>query len=148
MGGKLGLIVITILAVGFAGYLLTGKAATPTPSTQSSRNETSETVSVNNGRYVSYSKEAFEGRTDKRRVLYFHANWCPVCRPLDREFMTMIDKIPPDLIVFKTDYDTEASLKQKYAITYQHTFVQVDADGNEVTKWSGGNIDDLLVNIK
>ena len=31
----------------------------------------------------------------------------------------------------------EMELKQKYGITTQHTFVQVDADGNEVAKWTG-----------
>ena len=39
-------------------------------------------------------------------------------------------------------------LAQKYSITYQHTFVQIDAEGKEITKWNGGKIDELLTNIK
>ena len=37
---------------------------------------------------------------------------------------------------------------EKYGITYQHTFVQIDAEGKEITKWNGGKIDELLTNIK
>ncbi len=39
----------------------------------------------------------------------------------------------------KTDYDTERELKKKYGVTYQHTFVQVDAQGNQIKKWGGSN---------
>jgi hypothetical protein len=35
------------------------------------------------------------------------------------------------------NYDNSTALKQKYAVTYQHTFVQVDKDGNLIKKWSG-----------
>ena len=42
----------------------------------------------------------------------------------------------------------EKDLAKKYAITYQHTFVQIDGLGKEVTKWNGGKTDDLLTNIK
>ena len=34
-------------------------------------------------RYQDYSPDAFNEVSDKKRVLYFHADWCPVCRPLD-----------------------------------------------------------------
>lgn len=108
----------------------------------------------NDSRYVEYSKKAFDNAGDKRRVLYFYANWCPICRPADLSFKENANKIPEDVVVVRVNYndsDTdreEKDLAQKYGITYQHTFVQIDAQGNKITAWNGGQIDELLANIK
>ena len=42
----------------------------------------------------------------------------------------------------------EKELAKKYGITYQHTYVQIDSAGKELTKWNGGGAAELLVNIK
>ena len=105
-------------------------------------------------RYVEYSKAALDQAAAGRRVLYFYANWCPVCRPADANFKENASKIPGDVTVVRVNYndtDTdqeEKDLAKKYGITYQHTFVQVDGQGKQVTKWNGGQIDELLANIK
>lgn len=105
-------------------------------------------------RYVEYSKATFDGAANKRRVLYFYANWCPICRPIDINFKENVSKIPEDVVVIRVNYndsDTdqeEKDLAKKYGITYQHTFVQIDSQGKEVAKWNGGQIDELLANIK
>jgi len=105
-------------------------------------------------RYVEYSKDILENSKDKRRVLYFYANWCPTCRPADANFQENEKQIPEDVVLIRVSYnDTETdveekALAEKYDITYQHTFIQIDADGNEVTKWNGGQIEELLTNIK
>jgi len=112
------------------------------------KTESSAMVNKESKRYLPYTKDAYNLAVDKKRVLYFHAKWCPVCGPIDKELAQNKDEIPADVVVFKTDYDTQESLKTKYGITYQHTFVQVDAQGNEVTTWSGGGLDELIKNIK
>ena len=105
-------------------------------------------------RYIEYSKTALDHAANNRRVLYFYASWCPICRPADADFKTNSSKIPEDVIVLRVNYndtDTdqeEKDLAKKYEITYQHTFVQIDAQGKEITKWNGGQIDELLANIK
>lgn len=105
-------------------------------------------------RYVEYSKTALDNARDKRRVLYFYANWCPICRPADANFKENANKIPEDVVVIRVNYndtDTdqeEKDLAQKYGITYQHTFVQIDSSSDRITAWNGGQIDDLLNNIK
>jgi len=99
-------------------------------------------------RYVVYSKSAFDAASGKKRVLFFHAPWCPTCRPADAAFQKDAALIPEGVVLFKTDYDTSTDLKNKYSITYQHTFVQVDSNGNEVSKWNGGGITELTANIK
>lgn len=98
------------------------------------------------GRYVEYSKETFDKSANKKRVYFFHAKWCPTCKIANEEFIQNMDKIPNDVSLLKTDYDTEKELKTQYGITYQHTFVFVDSEGKEIRKWNGGGITELISN--
>ena len=70
-------------------------------------------------------------------VLFFRASWCPICRALDADIKANLSKIPESLAILDVNYDNSTALKQKYGVTYQHTFVQVDKDGNLIKKWSG-----------
>ena len=105
-------------------------------------------------RYVEYSKAALEKAATNRRVLFFYASWCPTCRPADANFKENISKIPEDVTLIRVNYNDpetdqeEKDLAEKYGITYQHTYVQIDGAGKEVTKWNGGQINELLSNIK
>jgi ABC-type uncharacterized transport system YnjBCD substrate-binding protein len=57
--------------------------------------------------------------------------------------------IPEGVYILDVDYDNSAELKQKYGVTMQHTLVQVDAKGNMITKWSGGDtLDSVVKNLK
>ena len=67
---------------------------------------------------------------------------------INEEFNANLDRIPEDVIVLKTDYDSQKELKKKYGITYQHTFVLVDDEGNEIKTWNGGGIEELISNTK
>jgi thioredoxin 1 len=101
------------------------------------------------GAYVEYSPAALATATQNgKAVLFFHAKWCPFCKSANAAFSSRESEIPSGVTVLKTDYDTEKDLKTKYGVTYQHTFVQVDAQGNMVTKWNGGDIDSLKANLK
>lgn len=106
------------------------------------------------GSYQEFSQGSFERSSNLKRVLYFYANWCPVCKPADAEFKSNMSKLPKGLILFRINYNdsdtdqTEKDFAKKYGITYQHTFVQIDKDGQEITKWNGGAIDKLLSSIK
>lgn len=91
--------------------------------------------------YIVYSPEAYEAASSKKRVLFFHAAWCPTCKIANEAFMQNAASLPEDVVVFKVDYDTEMELKKKYGITYQHTFVLVDDEGEAVTKWNGGGVE-------
>lgn len=102
------------------------------------------------GTYKDYSTSSLAEATknDGKAVLFFWAAWCPYCKTANAEFLANLDKIPSNVTVLKTNYDTERELKIKYGITYQHTFVQVDAQGNQIAKWNGGGIQELLNNLK
>lgn len=99
------------------------------------------------GEYKEYDEKIFIADSDMKRVYFFYADWCSTCRPLDVEISKRKEEIPEGVVIYKTDYDTETTLKQKYGITYQHTFVQVDENGEEVVKWTGGDMDELLTKI-
>lgn len=83
------------------------------------------------GVYTDYD-ESLLGATDNT-VLFFHAAWCPSCRAADSAISA--ETIPSNLTIFKTDFDSETELRKKYGVVTQHTFVQIDADGNEINKW-------------
>lgn len=89
------------------------------------------------GSYEEYAPEKLARAEDGDVVLFFHANWCPTCRSADKDISENAESIPPELTILKTNYDTEGALKQKYGVRYQHTFVQVDKDGNMIRMWSG-----------
>ncbi len=109
---------------------------------------------TSDSRYVEYSKAALEKAASNRRVLFFYASWCPTCRPADASFKENTSKIPEDVTLIRVNYNDpetdqeEKELAKKYGITYQHTYVQIDGAGKEISKWNGGKIDELLSNIK
>jgi thiol-disulfide isomerase/thioredoxin len=102
------------------------------------------------GSYKDYSPEtvANEQKAGNKVVLFFHAPWCPFCKAADAAFKEKVGQIPSGVTVLKTDYDSNTDLKKKYGVTYQHTFVQIDTNGNMVTKWNGGDIDNLKKYLK
>ena len=87
------------------------------------------------GSYEEYSPEKLALAENGKVVLYFHADWCPICRGLESEILANPAGVPNDVHILRVNYDTSKDLKQKYGVTYQHTFVQVDANGNLLAKW-------------
>ena len=150
MDKKIFLVLMLVGVVGVGGYMILSKPKLTEPSTE----KVEIITQVENSRYIEYSKTAFDKVITKRRVLFFYASWCPTCRPADASFRENIGKIPENLTIIRINYndpDTdqeEKDLARKYGITYQHTYVQIDADGKEITKWNGGQFDELLSKIK
>lgn len=116
--------------------------------------DTAMNDNVDSGNYLNYTPENFNKFSDKRRVLFFYANWCPTCAPTDKDFSGNSSLLPSDVVVIRVNYndtDTDQNEKElavKYGVTYQHTFVQINSEGTEVTKWNGGKISELLAKIK
>lgn len=98
------------------------------------------------GSYEVYSPEKIAEKSKTSRVvLFFNAVWCPTCRALDNSIKVSTKQIPGDVTILSVDYDTYTELKKKYGVTYQHTLVQVDAEGNMIKKWSGSSTLSALV---
>lgn len=152
--GNTALIIILLIGIVIVGGLFIGKSNSPltsksTTTTKSRGNKISDPVeNTEIERYVLYSPQVVENTKDKKKVLYFWAVWCPTCKIANAEFINREDEIPEDVVVFKVNYDTETELKKKYNITYQHTFVYIDDNGNEITQWNGGGIRELLTYLQ
>ena len=86
--------------------------------------------------YTDYSPSLI-GKTNTT-ILFFYAWWCPSCRSADAN-ISGEDISATDITLLKTDYDSETELLKKYGVTSQHTFVQVDASGELIKKWSWSN---------
>jgi len=91
------------------------------------------------GGYITLAE--YEGSKDMYAasdvVLFFNASWCSTCKEARENLEADPAAIPAGLTIVAVDYDDSDDLKQKYGVTVQHTFVQVDADGNEIAKWNG-----------
>ena len=88
------------------------------------------------GAYVDYS-EAKVSSTKGTKILFFHAPWCPQCRALDADINS--SKLPENVTIFKTDYDSNQALRQKYGVTLQTTLVAIDDNGDLVKKYVAYN---------
>jgi thiol-disulfide isomerase/thioredoxin len=76
-------------------------------------------------------------------VLFFQAAWCPTCQVAMRELQDGAGRLG-DVLVIVVDYDRAGELKKRYGVTYQHTWVRIDAGGRKLAVWNGGGLDELL----
>jgi thiol-disulfide isomerase/thioredoxin len=84
-----------------------------------------------------YDRALAEGKTI---LLYFYANWCPICRVEFQDTQGAFRELnEPDIVGFRVSYndsetdDNEESLARQFGIAYQHTKV-VLVDGTPVLK--------------
>ncbi len=130
--------------------MMEDNATVPPDSMMENKTESGEAMMQKSGAYKDYSTATVQAEQAQgnKVVLFFHATWCPFCKAADAEFKSRASDIPAGVTVLKTDYDSNTDLKQKYGVTYQHTFVQIDTNGNQVSKWNGGDIDNLKKYVK
>jgi thioredoxin 1 len=114
-----------------------------------SNSETASSAATTSpGQYIAYDSAKLVSAKTGKVVIFFAASWCPTCRALDKDITSNLSNIPPNVTLLKADYDKETALKQKYGVTYQHTLVQVDENGNLIKKWSGSpTLGELLTTL-
>ena len=101
------------------------------------------------GKYEAYDASKLAFAKEGKAVLFFRASWCPTCRALDANIKANAEDIPSDVTIFDVNYDTAGDLKSKYGVISQHTLVQVDESGNQITQWIGSpSLSDLLTKVK
>ncbi|HUX13359.1 MAG TPA: thioredoxin family protein [Spirochaetia bacterium] len=74
-------------------------------------------------------------------LLFFAADWCPYCQADLRDINQNGAMLSRDITVVVVNYDKESSLKAKYGVTQQDTYVQIDTMGNRLTAWNSGGVD-------
>jgi len=85
--------------------------------------------------FIEYD-ESYLGESDST-VLFFHSAGCGSCRATEDSLKETW--VTDGTTVLKIDFDDSANfeLRKKYGVTKYHTFVQVDAQWNEIKKWGG-----------
>ena len=148
--------VLVVLVVGGGFFYIKNQSASRLPqrSEVSVTNVGTKDSKATNvlSRYVDYSSDNLAKATanEGRAVIFFHASWCPLCSEAEVDLKSNWDKVPQDVTILKTDYDSSKELKTKYGIVSQDTWVQVDVQGTEITKWNSGGkgLQTLLANLK
>lgn len=118
-------------------------------SAKSSSSATSHSDSASQS-YITYdqyqaSKDKY---ADSKVVLFFNAKWCPACRAINEALTSDPGKIPTKTTVVSVDYDQHTDLRQRYGVTTQHTFVQIDTNGEETRQWVSTSVDALLKELQ
>lgn len=98
--------------------------------------EVAEQAAAQPGVLIDYD-EGKVASSDGVRLLFFHAPWCPQCRMIEADIKSQ--GVPDGVTILKVDYDSNQALRQKYGVTLQTTFVEVDADGSEIEKFVAYN---------
>ena len=81
-------------------------------------------------------------------MLFFNAKWCPACRAINEALTSDPGKIPAKTTVVSVDYDQHTDLRQRYGVTTQHTFVQIDTNGEKTRQWVSTSVDALLKELQ
>lgn len=155
MRNKTVIIIVLLLLVGVGVWYSKSRSSisSPAPAASQDPEDRGPRETKGGGSYTPYKSGILEETKDKRRVLFFYANWCPTCKPADKSFTENISDIPEGVALIRVNYndtDTdseEEELAKKYEVTYQHTFVEIDMDGKAVQRWNGGDFEDFLSNL-
>ena len=128
--------VVAVIAVSIVGILAYNKQK-DSADTQNSSSSSAKNNSTKSGTFTDYSSNLLAKAETGNVVIFFNASWCPTCQSTVKNINSNLNNIPSDLTILSADYDKETALRQKYGVTYQHTFVKVDKDGNQIKKASG-----------
>lgn len=112
-----------------------------TPLTENS-NYKGEILAGTTTPYITFNKEDYEEAIKENKVilLYFYANWCPICKAEQRETFVAFNEMNYDNVIgFRVNYRDnevdadEEQLAKEHGITYQHTKVIIK-NGERVLK--------------
>lgn len=87
-------------------------------------------------------KAAEAGQLGRPALVFFHADWCPVCRQIGPELEAIQHMYGGQLVVIRMNVDRDAAqpFLKKYRVRGTPTFVLIDSDGTvlaNVAGWPG-----------
>jgi len=88
--------------------------------------------------YLNYTDELYASLLGKKPfALFFHAQWCPTCRDMEKDITSQLATFPEGTKIVKIDYDNSAELKKKYGIVSQSIIIFFNKKGEVVEKLVG-----------
>lgn len=127
MSKKISILTATILALILNGCSFSGTTKDDMAQAQEISHQQN---SIAVGHYEQYTPEKLATLLGSEKfALFFHANWCPTCRALEKKLKENLNQLN-SRTVLEVDYDTETDLKKKYEITVQSMVVFINADGS------------------
>lgn len=93
-------------------------------------------------KYLDFNKADYDKALQEKKkiLLYFYANWCPICKKEQVDTFAAFNEInDPDLIGFRVNYrdgdddESEKALAKEFGVGYQHTKV-ILKDGQRILK--------------
>lgn len=141
MAGILVLILLTV--AGYFGYKKYDQYKRSKIAIQNAKTEVATPVAeqikldTRPGTYEPYDASKLVLAKDGKVVLFFNAKWSKASKQLDQELKNKVDKLPENFTILSVDYDKNTVLRKIYDVPFENTFVQVDAEGNIINRWSG-----------
>lgn len=127
----------------------TTASTTPSGTTQTSSTLKQSTAAspetTTKGRYQVYSEAAATERDYTTTIVFFYAPWCPECRAFKQTLSST--SLPTGVQILQADFDSSTSLKKKYGVTLQSSFVRINSSGDLEKKWSGYGKEKTLSNV-
>ena len=135
------MIAIGVVILVVAGLLIFSRDSDDTAQNSSASNSENSNSPINasdlpltRGSYTNYQSSAVASDPGTK-ILFFHSSSCSQCNQLDSEIK--VNQIPEGITIYKVDYDSNQSLRQKYGVTTQATFIEIDDNGNLVKRYIG-----------
>lgn len=156
---KIGVLGLVLVAIVGAVYFFSRQPQEPNTTLQPPANqEPAERRDTDNNEEVGYQGAALAGKaaplldfakadydmvlgSDKLIVLYFYANWCPICKAeTESALYPIFNQLSSDQVVgFRVNYNDnqtdndEKDLAREFGVAYQHTKVFVK-NGERILK--------------
>jgi len=150
----IGIIVAILIVVIGGGYLLTrqqGQPATQTPQVNQqssgitgtdSASQSEQVLAGNTSKLYVFNKAQYDEalNSGKLIVLYYYANWCPICREEVPKLYGAFNELASDQVIgFRVNFNDsetdaeEVELAREHGVAYQHTKVFIK-NGERILK--------------
>ena len=104
-----------------------------------SEDEESEVMEETAGFYGDYEPSLLANAENGIVILFFKTDECSTCKAFEEDLQENIAQLPTNMTLLKINLDVSDVLKTEYGVVQEHTYIQVDAQGNELKRWVGSS---------